>query len=98
MAKGGASGAIVDESSQIGLTSKADRHADRQLAKKVRAALGKAKDVSVANITVRARGGAVTLQGSVREQPAIEKATQVAKGVAGVTSVKNALTIGPVGQ
>jgi osmotically-inducible protein OsmY len=52
----------------------------------------------VANITVRARGGAVTLAGTVPEQPQIDLATQTAQGVAGVTSVKNALSIRPVGQ
>ncbi len=40
----------------------------------------------------------MTLQGSVPEQPQVDKATEVAQGVAGVTSVKNALTIRPVGQ
>lgn len=79
-------------------TTKAAKSADRALGRKVRAALAKSKDLSVANITVRARSGAVTLQGSVPEQPQVDKATQVAQGVAGVTSVKNALTIRPVGQ
>src|SRR5262249_51449220 len=79
-------------------TAKAAKSADRALAKKVRGALAKAKDISVANITVRAKSGAVTLQGSVPEQPQVDKATQVAQGVQGVTSVKNALTIRPVGQ
>jgi osmotically-inducible protein OsmY len=79
-------------------TAKAAKSADRALAKKVRAALSKSKDISVSNITVRAKSGAVTLQGSVPEQPQVDKATQVAQNVAGVTSVKNALTIRPVGQ
>ncbi|MBN3807954.1 BON domain-containing protein [Paraburkholderia sp. Ac-20347] len=71
--------------------------ANRALSRKVRSALAKAKDISVANITVRARDGAVILQGTVPEQPQIDRATEVAKGVAGVTSVRNALTIRPVG-
>lgn len=76
---------------------KAARKANRALGRKVRAALAKDKNVSVANITVRARDGAITLQGTVPEQSQIDRAAEVAKGVAGVTSVKNALTIRPVG-
>ncbi|WP_345814604.1 BON domain-containing protein [Paraburkholderia sp. PREW-6R] len=78
--------------------SKADKAANRALGRKVRSALSKTKGLSVANITVRARGGAVTLAGTVPEQQQIDLATQAAQGVAGVTSVKNALTIRPVGQ
>jgi hyperosmotically inducible periplasmic protein len=73
------------------------RKANRALSRKVRAALAKDKDISVANITVRAKDGAVILQGTVPEQGQVDHATDVAKGVAGVTSVKNALTIRPVG-
>ncbi|PRY08474.1 MULTISPECIES: BON domain-containing protein [unclassified Paraburkholderia] len=79
-------------------TAKQTKAADRALGRKVRSALSKTKGLSVANITVRARGGAVTLAGSVPEQPQVDLATQAAQGVAGVTSVKNALTIRPVGQ
>ena len=76
---------------------KTTKAANRALQKKVRAALSKAKGVSVANITVRARDGAVTLQGTVPEQAQSDKAAEVAKGVAGVTSVKNALSVRPEG-
>ncbi|RDJ99870.1 BON domain-containing protein [Paraburkholderia lacunae] len=78
--------------------SKADKAANRALGRKVRSTLSKTKGLSVANITVRARGGAVTLEGTVPEQPQVDLATQAAQGVAGVTSVKNALTIRPIGQ
>ncbi|WP_213303388.1 BON domain-containing protein [Paraburkholderia sacchari] len=81
--------------------SKADlkkaKAANRALSRKVRGALAKDKNISVANITVRAKDGAIVLQGTVPEQAQIDHATEVAKGVAGVTSVKNALTIRPVG-
>jgi hyperosmotically inducible periplasmic protein len=79
-------------------TAKSTKTANRALQRSVRRALSKTKGVSVTNITVRARGGAVTLEGSVPEQPQVDLATQAAQGVAGVTSVKNALTIRPVGQ
>jgi hyperosmotically inducible periplasmic protein len=79
-------------------STKATKQADRALGRKVRSALSKTKGLSVANITVRARSGAVTLAGTVPEQGQVDIATQAAQGVAGVTSVKNALTIRPVGQ
>jgi|SRR4051794_23095360 osmotically-inducible protein OsmY len=74
-------------------TAKQTKTANRALQRKVRSALSKTKGVSVAHITVRARGGDVTLEGSVPEQSQIELATQAAQGVAGVKSVKNALTV-----
>ena len=79
-------------------STKATKAADRALGRKVRSALSKTKGLSVANITVRSRSGAVTLAGTVPEQGQVDMATQAAQGVAGVTSVKNALTIRPVGQ
>jgi osmotically-inducible protein OsmY len=78
--------------------AKAVKKADRAMQRKVRSALAKAKGISAANILVRSRDGAVTLEGSVPEQPQVDLATQVAQGVAGVKTVKNALTIRPVGQ
>ncbi|WP_207004318.1 BON domain-containing protein [Trinickia mobilis] len=77
---------------------KAEHKADRMLSRKVRGALAKAKGVTAANIEVKARSGAVILEGSVPDQSQVDKATQVAQGVAGVTSVKNALTVKAEGQ
>ena len=89
-----ASGAMTASSAkEQSKATKATKAADRALQKKVRGALAKAKGITVANITVRARGGAVVLQGSVPEQSQIDRATEVAKVVEGVASVKNALTI-----
>ncbi|HEY4298646.1 MAG TPA: BON domain-containing protein [Paraburkholderia sp.] len=79
-------------------TAKQVKQANRALQRKVRGTLAKTKGLSVANITVRARGGDVTLAGSVPEQQQIDIATQAAQGVAGVKSVKNALTIRAEGQ
>jgi len=78
--------------------SKATKASNRALQRSVRKALSKTKGLSVNNITVRARSGAVTLEGSVPEQPQSDLATQAAQGVAGVTSVKNDLTIRAIGQ
>ena len=72
--------------------------ADHLLEKAVRKALAKDKAVDVTHVSVRARNGAVTLLGSVSEQGQVEAATQATQGVAGVTSVDNALTIKAVAQ
>jgi hyperosmotically inducible periplasmic protein len=78
--------------------SASSKSADRALQKRVRAVLAKDKELNAANITVRTRGGAVTLEGSVTSQDELLRAEQVAKGVSGVNSVKNALTLRQPGQ
>ncbi|RFU45937.1 BON domain-containing protein [Paraburkholderia sp. DHOC27] len=74
-------------------SAKSVKKTDRTLGRKVRSALAKAQGVDVSSISVRARGGAVTLTGSVPDQSQIDKATAAAQGVAGVTSVSNKLTV-----
>ena len=54
--------------------------------------------INAANIVVRARSGAVTLEGNVPTQDELSRAEEVAKGVSGVNSVNNALTIRQPGQ
>ncbi len=49
-------------------SAKASKKANSQLGRKVRAAISKTQGVDVSNISVRARGGAVTLTGSVPDQ------------------------------
>jgi len=85
------------QAAQTRAERRAANAANRRLSRQVRSALARDGHISVANITVRARNGAVTLQGSVPEVGQIDRATQAAKGVAGVTSVKNALSIRSVG-
>ncbi|MEA3112037.1 MAG: hyperosmotically inducible periplasmic protein [Caballeronia sp.] len=80
-----------------GGSAKAARQANRALSKKVLRALSKG-DVKTSGINVIAKGGAVALAGSVTDPTQIDKAGKVARGVAGVTSVKNSLTIKEVGQ
>jgi osmotically-inducible protein OsmY len=65
---------------------------DHSLGTAVRKALDKSS-VDVSSISVRAHGGAVTLTGTVPDNSQIEKAGTAAKGVAGVTSVSNKLTV-----
>ena len=66
---------------------------DRKLGYTVRKALSKTQGVDVSNISVRSRSGAVTLTGTVPDQGQIDKAGEVAQGVAGVKSVSNKLTV-----
>ncbi|WP_109478670.1 BON domain-containing protein [Paraburkholderia sp. C35] len=74
-------------------SKKAVRKADRALSRKVQSALSKGGvDTSGINVLVKP-GGAVTLAGGVTDPTQVDKATSIAKGVSGVKSVKNALTI-----
>ena len=73
--------------------TKADKQANRKLSHQVRAALAKAQGLDVSNISVRSKSGAVTLTGTTPNQAQIDLAGTTAKGVAGVTSVANKLTV-----
>jgi osmotically-inducible protein OsmY len=77
--------------------AKTVKKTDRALGLQVRKALSKAQGFDVSNVFVRARGGAVTITGSVPDGAQIPQAEEVAKGVAGVKSVNNKLTIGTQG-
>jgi hyperosmotically inducible periplasmic protein len=75
------------------LNAKAVKKADRKLARDVRRALSKARGFDGSNVFVRARSGAVTLTGTVLQNTQIAQATAVAKGVPGVKSVSNKITL-----
>jgi hyperosmotically inducible periplasmic protein len=66
---------------------------DKQLAKKVRIAIRQAGGVDMAAVAIRARNGVITLAGSVPSTIEASKAADVAKGVSGVSSVKNKLSV-----
>jgi hyperosmotically inducible protein len=83
--------------SATGGSAKATRQANRALSKKVLRALSKG-GVSTIHINAIAKGGAVTLAGAVTDPSESDKATEIAKTVPGVTSVKNALTLRQIGQ
>jgi hyperosmotically inducible protein len=83
--------------SATGGSAKATRRANRALSKKVLRALSKG-GVSTVRINAIAKGGAVTLAGAVTDPSESDKATEIAKTVPGVTSVKNALTIRQIGH
>ncbi|EIF33850.1 putative periplasmic or secreted lipoprotein [Burkholderia sp. Ch1-1] len=78
-------------------SAKTVKKADRSLGLQVRKALSKAQGFDVSNVFVRARGGVVTLSGSVPDGAQIPQAEEVAKNVTGVKSVNNKLTIGTQG-
>jgi hyperosmotically inducible periplasmic protein len=72
-------------------THKQKWHADHKLEGQVRHALTTHK-IESADIRVVARGGAVTLDGTVQDESQIAQAATVAQSVTGVKSVKNNLT------
>ncbi|MGF6605818.1 hyperosmotically inducible protein [Paraburkholderia sp. WSM4175] len=69
------------------------RQANRALRRQVYAAIGKHKEISAGNISVIAKGGAVTLSGTVTDASQINQVAEIAKGVPGVTLVTNKLTV-----
>nr|WP_213307721.1 BON domain-containing protein [Paraburkholderia sacchari] len=80
-------------------TAREVRKANRALSRKVYAALAKHKEIDAGNISIVARDGAVTLNGTVEEQSQIDTVATVAKAVPGVKSVTNKLTVlKPLGQ
>jgi hyperosmotically inducible periplasmic protein len=80
-----------------GTSKSAVRKANRTLSRKVVQALSKG-GVDTAGIHVLAKGGAVTLTGTVTDPSQIEKAGSIAEGVSGVRSVKNVLATREGGQ
>ncbi|WP_028208069.1 BON domain-containing protein [Paraburkholderia nodosa] len=76
------------------MTAKDIRKADHALRRKVYSAIvTHNKEINAGNISVIAKGGAVTLDGTVVDASQIDKVSEIAKGVPGVTSVTNKLTI-----
>jgi len=73
--------------------AKSAKQANRKLGYAVRKAISKQNGIDVSNITVRSKGGAITLEGSVPDAEQIEKAEAAAKTVPGVTSVSNKLSV-----
>jgi osmotically-inducible protein OsmY len=77
----------------VATTAKATRQANRVLRRKVYAAIVKHEEIDAGNISVIAKGGAVTLDGTVADATQIDKVTEIATGVPGVMSVTNRLTV-----
>lgn len=80
-------------------TAREMRKANRALSRRVYAELAKHKEIDAGNISVVARNGAITLSGAVTEASQIDAVTAIAKGVPGVTSVVNRLSVQrPLGE
>ncbi len=76
-----------------GAAASAGKQADRALRRKVYAAIGREKAIDAGDISVRAKNGAITLNGTVSDPAQIGKVEEIAKGVPGVTSVTNKLAV-----
>lgn len=76
-----------------GAVAPASRKADRALRRKVYAAIGQDKEINAGDISIKAKNGAVTLNGTVTEAAHISKVEAIAKSVPGVTSVTNKLSV-----
>jgi hyperosmotically inducible periplasmic protein len=95
----GAASAMAEAPASAAPTAKDIRKANRALSRKVYAALAKHKEIEAGNISVVARSGAVTLDGTVTDASQIDAVGAIAKDVPGVTSVKNRLSVQrPIGQ
>ncbi|WP_028208110.1 BON domain-containing protein [Paraburkholderia nodosa] len=64
-----------------------------KLRRAVYAALAKHKEIHGGSIGVTARNGAITLNGTVTDAAQVDRTAEIAKGVPGVTSVTNKLTV-----
>src|SRR5215469_15774471 len=76
-----------------GMTVTDARTANRALRRKVYAAIVKHKEINAGDISVVAKSGAVTLGGTVTDASQIDKVAEITRGVPGVTSVTNKLTV-----
>ncbi|MDN7179753.1 BON domain-containing protein [Caballeronia sp. SEWSISQ10-4 2] len=90
-APAGAQGA--SEMAASGAVAPVGRKADRALRRRVYATIGKDKEISAGDISVIAKDGAVTLNGTVTDAAQIGKVEAMTRGVSGVTSVTNKLTV-----
>jgi hyperosmotically inducible periplasmic protein len=85
-------GAASRAAASGGSTAK-DSKTNRTLRRAVYAAIVKHKEINAGDISVVAKNGAVTLDGTVMDASQIDKVAQIARGVPGVTSVTNKLTV-----
>jgi hyperosmotically inducible protein len=88
----------TDATSATTPTRSSTRAANAQLAKRVQTTLYKQKGLESTDVHAVARSGKITLVGMVPDQAQIDLAGKVAESVAGVTSVKNNLTVDEPGH
>lgn len=90
-----ASGPVPNDVSTVAsaVPAKSQRAANRALRRRVYAAVVKHQEIDAGNISVVARGTAVTLDGTVSDTSQISKVEEIVKGVPGVASITNRLTV-----
>jgi osmotically-inducible protein OsmY len=75
------------------MTAKSNRKDNFALRRKIYAAIAQHKEINAGNISVVVKHGSVTLDGTVADASQVGAATEITKGVPGVTSVTNRLTV-----
>ncbi|MFD1560147.1 BON domain-containing protein [Paraburkholderia silviterrae] len=90
---GNSSAAVASADAGSAPGAKSVRIANRQLARKVRGAMAKAKGIDMTQLFVYAKGGVVTLSGSVPKSDQVNRAGEIARSVPGVSSVDNRLSV-----
>jgi osmotically-inducible protein OsmY len=69
------------------------RKADRVLRRKVYAAIARHKEINAGDISVTAKNGVVTLNGTAADASQVREIAEIAGGVPDATSVINKLTV-----
>ena len=90
---GNSSGGVASVDAGSTPSAKAVRAVNRKLAKNVRSAMAKAKGIDMTQLFVYAKGGVVTLSGSVPKSDQAARAGEIARSVPGVSSVDNRLGV-----
>lgn len=92
---GSVSGCVMNPNKTVS-QNLSDDASDSVITGKIKAEYAKDKDVNATNIRVDTdNGGKVTLSGVVRSQTEANKAVSIAKGISGVTSVRNNIQVQP---
>jgi hyperosmotically inducible periplasmic protein len=73
--------------------TKADRRADRALKRSIYKALAKHTEIDAGNISIAAKNGLVTLDGTVTDTEQIDEVEKVARSSPGVLAVTNKLMV-----
>jgi hyperosmotically inducible periplasmic protein len=73
--------------------TKADRRADRALKRSIYKALAKHTEIDAGNISIVAKNGLVTLDGTVTDTEQIDEVEKVARSSPGVLAVTNKLMV-----
>ncbi|WP_312883563.1 BON domain-containing protein [Paraburkholderia youngii] len=76
-----------------GMTAPINPKDNFALRRRVYAAIAQHKEINAGNISVVVKRGVVTLDGTVADASQVGEATEITKGVPGVTSVTNRLTV-----